>query len=51
MDKTGGGKSMKSKLNMYTDVRNAKVKHSILLDKWVFDRNFAIFIHIYTSCK
>ena len=23
---------------MYTDVRNTEVKHSILLEKWVFDR-------------
>ena len=53
MDKIEVVKSMKSKLNMHPDVRNHEVikAFDIILDKWVSDRNLAISIHIYTSCK
>ena len=41
---------MKSKLNMHPDVHNAEVTQLILYWKgWVFDRNVAIFIHIYNT--
>ena len=51
MEKLVVVKRMKSKLNMHPDVRNAEVTYAfdIILDRWVFDRNF--FIHIDTSCK
>ena len=47
-------KRMKSKLNMYPNVRNAEVTHSILY--WIdslsiIDRNLTILLHIYTSSK